>query len=85
MPIALAVGITLGRFLLPVLEGQSDYGIQVRQDKSRGCALFVSTNKKILGRDLQQREGADFVACGASKEVAPGSWLVCDCSKLPTE
>ncbi|WP_338269871.1 hypothetical protein [Corallococcus caeni] len=81
----MATGIALGRLLLPVIEGQSYYGIQVRQDKARGCALFVSTNKEIAGHHFQRGEGADFVACGASKEVAPGSWIVCDCSKFPAE
>ncbi|RKG60382.1 hypothetical protein D7X30_05380 [Corallococcus sp. AB011P] len=81
--IALAAGIALGRFLLPILEGRVYYGIQVRQDKSRGCALFVSDNKEILGRHVQQGEGADFVDCGKAKEVAPGAWIVCDCSAFP--
>ncbi|MBN8228922.1 hypothetical protein JYK02_15540 [Corallococcus macrosporus] len=81
--IALAAGIALGRFLLPILEGRVYHGIQIRQDKSSGCALFISDNKEILGHHVQQGEGADFVDCGKAKEVAPGTWIVCDCSRFP--
>jgi hypothetical protein len=75
----LTIGIVIGRFIAPAVEGRVHHGIQLVQDRQRGCSMFVATEKTILGRHVSTTEGSSFVACGQAREVSPEVAIICDC------
>jgi hypothetical protein len=56
------------------------YGLLLSGSKA-GCSMAFAEEQFVLGRITRTTEGAYFVPCGQTREVAPGTFATCNCAE----